>query len=102
VPPFKLGAIWDGVIERMEKRLASWKKIYLSKGGRLTLIKSTLSSLPTYFLSLFPLPAGIARQMELLQRDFLWDGPGGDLEIHRVNWKRVSDPISSGGWALKS
>ena len=29
-----------------------WKKIYLSKGDRLTLIKSTLSSLPTYFLSL--------------------------------------------------
>jgi hypothetical protein len=24
--PFKLRAIWDGVIERMEKRLASWKK----------------------------------------------------------------------------
>ena len=29
-----------------------WKKIYLSKGGRLTLINGTLSSLPTYFLSL--------------------------------------------------
>ncbi len=29
-------------------------------GGRLTLIKSTLSSLPTYFLSLFPLPIGVA------------------------------------------
>jgi hypothetical protein len=39
--------------------------------------------------------------MELRQRDFLWDGPGGDLEIHRVNWKRVSDPISSGGLGIK-
>jgi hypothetical protein len=31
--PFELKAIWEGVVEKMEKRLASWKKIYLSKGG---------------------------------------------------------------------
>jgi hypothetical protein len=30
--PFKSRVIWDGVIERMKKRLASWKKMYLSKG----------------------------------------------------------------------
>ena len=48
----------------MKKRLAGWKKIYLSKGGRLTLIKSTISSLPTYFLSLFPLPVSIANKLE--------------------------------------
>jgi hypothetical protein len=47
--PFKSKAIWDGVIEKMEKMLASWKKIYLSEGGRLTLIKSTLSSFPLIF-----------------------------------------------------
>jgi hypothetical protein len=40
--PFKSKAILDVVIEKMEKRLASWKKIYFFIGGRLTLIKSTL------------------------------------------------------------
>jgi hypothetical protein len=99
--PFKSRAIWDGVVERMEKRLASWKKIYLSKGGCLTLIKSTLSSLPTYFLSLFPLPIGIARRLERLPIDFLWDGPGKDPKIHLVNWKTVCDPISRGGLGIK-
>jgi len=50
--PFKSKAIWDGLVEKMEKMLASWKKIYLSKGRRLTLIKRTLSPIPSYFLSL--------------------------------------------------
>jgi hypothetical protein len=68
---FESKAIWDGVVEKMEKRLANWKKIYLSWGGRLTLLKSKLSSSPTYFLSLYPLPASIARILKRLQRDFL-------------------------------
>lgn len=41
--------IWDGVIENIDRRLAGWKKLYLSKGGRITLIKSTLSNLLNYF-----------------------------------------------------
>lgn len=42
-------SIWNPILEKMERKLAGWKKLYLSKGGRLTLLKSTLASLPTYF-----------------------------------------------------
>jgi hypothetical protein len=45
--------------------------MYLSKGGRVTLIKSTFSNLPTYFLYLFLLPTGVANRIEKLLRDFL-------------------------------
>ena len=49
-------AVWDAIEERFCKRLALWIKQYISKGGRLTLLRSTLSSLPIYFMSLFRLP----------------------------------------------
>jgi len=42
----------------------------LSKGGRLTLINSTLSNLSMYFMFLFPLPKGVANRIEKLQRGF--------------------------------
>ena len=61
---FKDRAIWNSILERMERRLTRWKQLYLSKGGKITLIKSTLSSLPTYFLSLFPIPVDIAIHIE--------------------------------------
>ena len=73
---FKSKGIWDPIIEKMERRLAGWKRMYLSKGGRLTLIKSTLSNLPIYFLSLFPIPVSMAKCIEKIQRDFLWKGLG--------------------------
>jgi hypothetical protein len=56
----------------MARRLAPWKHLYLSKGRMVALIKSTLSNMPTYLLSLFPIPVDVAKRIEKLQRDFLW------------------------------
>nr|XP_016515287.1 PREDICTED: uncharacterized protein LOC107831999 [Nicotiana tabacum] len=53
---YKATDIWNGVIERVEKKLATWKMQYLSMGGRLTLISSVIDSIPTYIMSLFPIP----------------------------------------------
>ena len=76
--------VWDVVKERFKRKLAVEKK-YLSKGGRLTLIKSTLSNLPIYFLSLFVIPRKVRLRLEKIQMEFLW----GDLEekrkIHLLN-----------------
>ncbi|XP_058221611.1 uncharacterized protein LOC131331645 [Rhododendron vialii] len=68
---FKSTTVWDSVVERFQKRLAGWKHQYIPKGGRMTLIKHTLSSLPTYFMSLFVIPVSVVKRLEKLQRDFL-------------------------------
>jgi hypothetical protein len=72
-------------VEKMEHRLARWKRLYLSKSGKVTLINNTLSNLPTYFLSLFPIPAMVAIQIEKLQRDFLWGRIGEEFKYHLVS-----------------
>ena len=63
---FKDRAIWNPILEKMERRLASWKRLYLSKGGKVTLLKSTLSTLLTYDLSLFPILVDVANRIENL------------------------------------
>ena len=68
---FKSKSIWDSILEKMERKLSGWQRIYLSKGGRITLIKSTLSSLPTYSMSLFPIPVSVALRIDKIKRDFL-------------------------------
>ncbi|RVW42952.1 hypothetical protein CK203_076318 [Vitis vinifera] len=49
-------AVWDGVEERFRKRLAKWKRQFISKGGKMILIRSTLSSMPIYLMSLLRIP----------------------------------------------
>ena len=63
---YKTVSIWNPIIERMEKKLLGWKRLYLLKGGRLTLLKSTLSSLPTYYLSLFTILKAVATRLECI------------------------------------
>ncbi|RVW86204.1 hypothetical protein CK203_046087 [Vitis vinifera] len=44
--PNKVISVRDGVEEKVRRRLALWKHQYISKGGRITLIKSTMASMP--------------------------------------------------------
>ncbi|RVX05648.1 putative ribonuclease H protein [Vitis vinifera] len=87
--PNKAVCAWDGVEERMRWKLALWKRQYISKGGRIALIKSTLASMPLYQMSLFRMPRAVARRLEKLQRDFLWGGESTERKAHLVNWERV-------------
>ena len=50
----------------MHKRLALWKRNYISKGGRITLIKSSLASLPLYQMSLVGMLGFVAKRLEEL------------------------------------
>ena len=86
----------------MERKLSGWQRMYLSKGGRVTLIKSTLSSLPTYYLSLFPIPSSVALCIDKIQRDFLWGGIGEGKKFHLINWHQVCQPFKSGGLGFRN
>ena len=90
-------SIWNPILEKIERKMAGWKKLYLSKGGRLTLLKSMLSSFPTYYLSLFTIPTHVANRIEKLQRDFLWS----DSKTHSVGLDKVCVPIANGGLGIR-
>ena len=98
---YKSKEIQNPILEKMERQLVGLKRLYLSKRGRLTLIKSTLSSLPTYFLSLFPISSSVAKRIEKIQRDFLWGGVGEEFKYHLVNWQTICTPLQIGGLGVR-
>lgn len=65
---------WSILIEKVRRRINSWKGKNLSFGGRITLIQSVLSSVPIYYLSFFRLPKTTIRVLANIQRKFLWGG----------------------------
>ena len=97
---FKDASIWNPIIERMEKKLLGWKRLYLSKWGRLTLLKSTLSSLPTYYLSLFTIPHHVANKLERIKRNFLWGRSDKVFKYPLVAWDKAIWPMEAGGLGI--
>ena len=99
---FKTVLIQNPILEKMEKKLSGWKHLYLSKGGRLTLLRSTLSSFPMYFLSLFTIPKFVAIRMKSIQRNFLLGSFEGSFKYPLVAWEKVCLPVELGGLGVRS
>ncbi|XP_028067083.1 uncharacterized protein LOC114269911 [Camellia sinensis] len=98
---FKAKRVGDGVVDKVQRRLARWKRQYLSKGGWLVLIKSVLASISTYFMSVHVIPVSVARWIEQLQRHFLWGGGGEGAHYHLLSWDQICLPKESGGLGVR-
>ena len=92
---------WQPMMENVEARLGGWQGRLLSRGGRLILVKTVISALPTYFMSVFQMPAGLRWRLESIMRWFFWRGTdmrrGGAL----VSWGSVCRPLSDGGLGIR-
>jgi len=65
---------WKPVLSQIKGRLNSWKGRLLSLAGRTILIKSVISTIPLYYMSIFCIPKTVARKITAMQSRFLWGG----------------------------
>ena len=63
---------WLPLVEKNEKKLASWKGSSLSIAGRVTLINSCLSITFIYHMSMYLFPKTIVNSLEKQRKSFLW------------------------------
>jgi mannosylglycoprotein endo-beta-mannosidase len=92
---------WVPVDEKMLGRLDGWKGSALSLGGRLILLNSSLSSIPTYYMSMHLLPQTILKRMDRTRKKFFWQGGGEKKKYHLVKWLKITSPKSKGGLGVK-
>ena len=99
--PKPLKSLLNSIINRFNKKLASWKGANLSQVGKCTLLKSTLINLPTYALSLFGILVKHANKMEKICRAFLWIGVEENKRYHLVAWDNAYLPKWYGGLGIR-
>jgi hypothetical protein len=92
---------WHPVDEKLIKRMEGWKGGALSFGGRLILINSCLSSIPTYYMSMHLLPKTILKRMDITRKRFFWQEGGVKRKYHLVKWAKVTSPKQKGGLGIK-
>ncbi|KAK4710030.1 hypothetical protein R3W88_004543 [Solanum pinnatisectum] len=74
----------------MQSKLASLKIKFLNIAGRTTLAKSSLNSIPTYIMQLAKLPASITKQIDQIQRNFIWGSTEEKKKLYPMSWNLVT------------
>ncbi|KAI0522554.1 hypothetical protein KFK09_004934 [Dendrobium nobile] len=95
-------ADFQDMLSNVMDRLNAWGKKNLSLGGKITLISSSLFSMPNFLVTHSLVPKKLLYEVEKLCRNFLWHKPGGEHSMHYVAWEDLCKPRSMGGMGLQS
>lgn len=74
----------------------------MSFAGRLTLIKSVVSCLPSFYISVFKMPKGVVKTIEKLQASFLWGDREIRRKVHLVRWQELMSLKVKEGLGIRS
>nr|GEU91829.1 RNA-directed DNA polymerase, eukaryota, reverse transcriptase zinc-binding domain protein [Tanacetum cinerariifolium] len=80
---------WNKIVNNLSPRLSNWKMKTLSIGGRLTLIKSVLGSMPIYHMSLFKVPMKVLQRMDPIRCHFFNGVEHNGKKLIWVKWSKV-------------
>jgi len=92
---------WKPVLSTIRAKLSTWKG-KMSMVGMICLIKSVLSSLPLYYMSIYHMPKGIINVISSINHFFLWSGSLYSHGICNVALYKVIKSKSLGGLSLGS
>ncbi|GKB48218.1 RNA-directed DNA polymerase, eukaryota, reverse transcriptase zinc-binding domain protein [Tanacetum coccineum] len=93
---------WSDVVKKVSNKLSNWKAKTLSVGGRLTLLKSVLGAIPTYYMSLFKALEGIISLLEKMRNKLFLGADTNDRKITWVCWNKVLAHKNKGGLGVNS
>ena len=93
---------WTPLLEKNEKKLATWKGSSLFIAGRITLINSSLSSSFIYHMSIYLLPKTIVELLDKQRRTFFWQGGGQKKKYHLLRWDIINKSKTYGGLGIKN
>jgi len=91
---------YNDVVDKVSKRLATWKGNILNKAGRACLVKSITTAIPIYTMQLHYLPTYVCNRLDKMAKSFLWGGDGHSQTWNHVNWNMVTTPKRFGGLGI--
>jgi len=88
--------------EEIGQKLNTWSHRWLSRAGRLVLVKSVLEAIHVYWMSLSWILKGILEDARKLSSKFLWSGKNEAHVIPWVRWEKIATLNALGWWGLKN
>lgn len=81
--------------------LEGWKVNQLSLANQLTLIPTTLGSMPNHVIQLINLPVRVINTLERCERNFLWGSTLQHNKLHLLVWDQITKIKDEGGLGIQ-
>jgi hypothetical protein len=92
---------FDGLKDRLWKRLNGWQENYLSIAGKETLIKAVAQAIPIYTMQCFLLPKSFCYDLNSMVSKFWWGQQSGKGKIHWLEWGKLCKAKDGGGLGFR-
>lgn len=89
------------MINSLKDKLSSSKGLFLSIGGRVTLLNNVLYNMPSYQLSCYKVPLKVVKEISAIRRKFLWHGVVEKKGLDWVKWDIMCNSRIEGGLGSK-
>ncbi|CAA7040352.1 unnamed protein product [Microthlaspi erraticum] len=89
------------IVDRIRQRSIKYSSRFLSNAGKMTMIKSVLSAIPTYAMSCFKLPAGLCKRIQSAFTRFWWDTTLGTKKMCWLSWSKLTRAKKHGGLGFR-
>lgn len=91
--------LFTSIVDRIHQKAISWSTKRLSRAGKLTMLKSVLSAIPTYPMTCFQLSVSLCKRIQSVLTRFWWDDGDEKKKICWVAWDTLTQPKAEGGLA---
>lgn len=93
--------LFTSIVDRIRQRASNWSTRFLSRAGKLTMLKAVLTSIPTYAMSCFQLPTSLCKRIQSTLTRFWWDKSADKKGMCWVAWDKLTLPKTAGGLGLR-
>ena len=90
------------LVERMARKLPTWRASLLSRGERLAFVRHVLAAMPTHLLMAMALRPSNLKKINNIMHEFLWHGCSDSSgRGYLVSWRKVCRPLEFGGLSIR-
>lgn len=82
--------------------VVGWNTKLLSLAGRVTLSKSVLCIILSYFMQLALILIGVCVEIEKIIKKFVWGASSNDRKISLIGWDKFCMPMDRGGLGFQN
>ena len=83
---------FNGLQEKITKKVMGWKEKFISKAGREILIKAVAQAIPTYNMGIFKIPNALCDTRNSTLTKYWWGQTNDEKKIHWINWEKLCSP----------